>query len=228
MFAGHVGVAVALGRVERRLNLGALVLAALLLDVVLWILVLAGVEHATIPADYAQRHYLLFDFPYSHGLAAAFAWSLLTGLATWHWLRPQRSWRVRAAFVAGLAVFSHFLLDALVHVPELPVLGATSAKLGLSLWTRMPLALGIEAAIALGGFAFFAAAAPWARGRLWALGCVVALVTALTVVGQTIAPAPPDTRTLAWSSLATVLLTAAIIAWLARVPAPGHSGGTPA
>ena len=123
MFAGHVGVAVALGRVERRLNLGAIVLAALLLDVVLWLLVLAGVEHATIPADYAQRHYLLFDFPYSHGLVAAFAWSLLTALATWYWLRRQRSWRARAALVAGLAVLSHFLLDALVHVPELPVLG---------------------------------------------------------------------------------------------------------
>lgn len=120
MFAGHVGVALALGRAERRLNLGVVVLAALLLDVALWALVLAGVEHATIPADYAQRHYLVFDFPYSHGLVAAAVWSLLTALATWHWLRTRR-WRSRAALIVGLAVFSHFLLDALVHVPELPV-----------------------------------------------------------------------------------------------------------
>ncbi len=224
MFAGHVGVAVALGRVERRLNLGAIVLAALLLDIVLWLLVLAGAEHATIPVDYARRHYLLFDFPYSHGLVAAFAWSLLTAFATWYWLR-RHSWRARAALVAGLAVLSHFLLDALVHIPELPVLGQGSAKLGLSLWTRLPLALGIETAIAVGGFALFAAAAAWPRGRLWGLGCVVTLVTVLTVVGQTIAPAPPDTHTLAWSSLATILLTAGIVAWLARAPASHGSSG---
>lgn len=225
MFAGHVGVAVALGRVERRLNLGAIVLAALLLDIVLWLLVLAGVEHATIPEDYARRHYLVFDFPYSHGLVAAFAWSLLTAFATWYWLRRRRDWRARAALIAGLAVLSHFLLDVLVHVPELPILGEGSPKLGLSLWTRLPVALGIETAIAVGGFVLFAAAAAWPRGRLWGLGCVVTLVTVLTVVGQTIAPAPPDTRTLAWSSLVTILMTIGVVAWLARVPAAHGSGG---
>jgi hypothetical protein len=36
MFAGHVGAAMALSRVDRRSNLGALILAALKLDVLLW------------------------------------------------------------------------------------------------------------------------------------------------------------------------------------------------
>jgi hypothetical protein len=48
MFAGHVGVAVALGRVERRLSLGAIVLAALLLDIVLWLPVLAPPDTRTL------------------------------------------------------------------------------------------------------------------------------------------------------------------------------------
>ncbi|MBV8784903.1 MAG: hypothetical protein JOZ67_12005, partial [Gammaproteobacteria bacterium] len=56
MFAGHMGAALALARAERRLNLGWLVLAALLLDVVLWLLVLAGVERVSIPVDFPHTH----------------------------------------------------------------------------------------------------------------------------------------------------------------------------
>jgi hypothetical protein len=42
MFAGHIGAGLALGRAERGVNVGVFVAAALLLDVVLWLLVLAG------------------------------------------------------------------------------------------------------------------------------------------------------------------------------------------
>ena len=44
MFAGHIGTALAIGSVERRVNVGAFVVAALLLDLVLWLLVLLGWE----------------------------------------------------------------------------------------------------------------------------------------------------------------------------------------
>jgi hypothetical protein len=42
MFAGHVGAALVLASVERRVNVGAFITAALLLDILLWILVLIG------------------------------------------------------------------------------------------------------------------------------------------------------------------------------------------
>ena len=51
----------------------------------------------------------------------------------------------RAAHVAGTAVLSHFALDVLTHVPEIPVAGEESAKLGLSLWNHMSIALTLEA-----------------------------------------------------------------------------------
>ncbi|NML46394.1 hypothetical protein HHL11_21780 [Ramlibacter sp. G-1-2-2] len=63
MFAGHVGAALALGRMERRVNVAWFVLAALLLDVLLWLFVLLGWEAVTIPADFAQRHQPEFHFP---------------------------------------------------------------------------------------------------------------------------------------------------------------------
>jgi len=65
MFAGHVGAALALKRAERRVNLGVLILAALLLDVLLWLFVLAGLEQVIVPADYASRHYVIYTLFHS-------------------------------------------------------------------------------------------------------------------------------------------------------------------
>jgi len=47
---------------------GWLVFAAVLADFLLGIFAGLGIEHATVPRDYAHKHYLLFTFPYSHGL----------------------------------------------------------------------------------------------------------------------------------------------------------------
>ena len=53
MFAGHIGVALAVGRVERRVNVGVFAASALLLDFVLWLFILLGWESVSIPADFA-------------------------------------------------------------------------------------------------------------------------------------------------------------------------------
>ena len=64
MFIGHLGVGLALKKAEPRANLGWLFAAAMLPDLVLWSLVLAGVEQSRVPSDYAERRYLGFEFPY--------------------------------------------------------------------------------------------------------------------------------------------------------------------
>ncbi len=66
MFAGHLGTALAFGRAERGVNVGVFVVAALLLDFLLWLFVLLGWESVTIPADFASKHQAEFVFPYSH------------------------------------------------------------------------------------------------------------------------------------------------------------------
>ena len=151
MFAGHVGAALAIGRAERRVNVGAFVFAALLLDVVHWLLVLLGWESITIPPNFASTHQLEFFFPYSHGLLASIAWSALAGIAIFIWYPQLKKGKSRAAALVGTAVFSHWLLDALVHVPELPLAGASSMKVGLGLWQSMPVALVAEALILVVG-----------------------------------------------------------------------------
>lgn len=63
MFAGHVGAAMAIGRAERRVNVGVFIFAAFLLDFALWTFVLLGWECVTIPANFNATHQPQFVFP---------------------------------------------------------------------------------------------------------------------------------------------------------------------
>jgi hypothetical protein len=216
MFAGHVGAALALGRTERRVNLGIFVLAALLLDIALWIFVLLGWESVSIPANFAATHQPEFVFPYSHSLLAAIAWSLLAGIATVVLARPFKAARLRAAVVVGMAVFSHWLLDALVHAPEMPLAGESSRKVGLGLWNTMPAALFVEALIALAGLWLFVSAANLSRGKKATLVVVISITLVFTVVGMTFAPPPPSVAAMASSSLVTIVVVCALTGWIGK------------
>ena len=125
MFAGHIGAALVIARVEKRVNVGVFVGAALLLDLMLWLLVLLGLESVAIPSNFTSTHQPEFVFPYSHGLLAGVLWSAVAGAATFLACsgRPALKWR--AAVLVAAAVLSHWLLDVLVHRPEMPLTGNT-------------------------------------------------------------------------------------------------------
>jgi hypothetical protein len=216
VFAGHVGAALVIGRAERRINVGAFVFAALLLDVVLWIFVLLGWETATIPPDFARTHQALFEFPYSHGLAATLAWSVLAGAVLAFAFARAPVNKPRAAVLIGAAVFSHWLLDALVHVPEMPLVGAASTKVGLGLWQSLPLGLAVEAIVVVLGVCLYVPGATLPRGRKIALATLCLLLLVFTIAGMTLAPPPPSALAMAASSLVTLLvvcLLCALLGW---------------
>jgi hypothetical protein len=218
VFVGHIGAGLAIGSVERRVNVGAFVAAALLLDIVLWSFVLLGHESVAIPADFARTHQPEFDFPFSHGLAAAIAWSTLAGAFAWIASARLPALRVRVALLAAAAVFSHWLLDVLVHRPEMPVAGADSAMLGLALWDSMAVALAVEAALVVAGLLLYVRDSGLARRRTVALAALVLVTLAFTVAGMTIAPPPPSAQAMAATSLVTIAVVVALIGWLARRP----------
>src|SRR5512140_485921 len=218
MFAGHIGAALAIGRAERRVNVGAFVAAALLLDIVLWVFVLLGWESVVIPANYAVTHQPEFVFPYSHGLLAALLWSLAAAVAALVACARLQPGRVLAAGLLAAAVFSHWLLDALVHGPELPLLGDQSTKVGLGLWQNMPVGLAVEAGIVVAGLALFLSDSALSRPRRIVLAGLCGLVLALTVLGMTVAPAPPSALAMAASSLASIAVVCALVTWLGRLP----------
>ena len=216
MFAGHIGAALAIGRAERRVNLGALFFASLLLDFILWLFVLLGWESVTIPASFAGTHQPEFVFPYSHGLLSAILWSALAGTGAILWYRQLEAGKWRAAAFVGIAVFSHWLLDALVHAPELPLTGENSTKVGLGLWQSMPLALGVETLIALGGLWLFVGGANLSRGNKLGLTVLSLFLLAFTVLGMTVAPPAPTVTAMASSSLVTIVVVCALAGWLGK------------
>ncbi len=221
MFAGHVGVALALGRVERRINVGLFVAASLWLDGLLWILVLLGWETVEIPSDFPATHQPHFVFPYSHSLPAALFWSVLAGVTTWGSCAAARQPGLRLAAWVGAAVFSHWVLDFVVHRPELSLTGTPGHPAGLGLWNHMALALGIESAIVAFGLTMFLRSQPFAPLRSALLVAITLLLLGFTVLGMTVAPAPPSATAMAATSLATIVGACAFYGWLGRLkPSP--------
>jgi hypothetical protein len=210
MFAGHVGAAMAIGRAERGVNVGVFVFAALLLDFVLWLFVLFGGESVVIPTNFASTHQPEFVFPYSHSLLASLGWSALAGIATFLCYPRLKQRRGRAAALVAAAVFSHWLLDALVHAPGLPIAGTGSIQAGFGLWRTMPVALTVEAFIALGGLFLFLSGAGLSRAKKLWLSVFSVVILAFTVVGMTVAPPPPSAAAMALSSLVTITVVSVL------------------
>lgn len=224
MFAGHVGAGLALGRTSRRLNVGILIFAALLLDVLLWIFVTCGIEHAYVPPDFAVHHYLRFTFPWSHGLAASLLWAAAAGAGAWACARSWAAARTSAALAIFAAVLSHWVLDVLVHAPEMPLAGGASSKVGLGLWDHRAIALALELTITFAGLGLYLAGSGLSRGRAAALSMLVIAIAALTIGGMTVAPPPTDVRGQALGALTSICVLALLCGWLdGSKPRPGRS-----
>lgn len=214
MLAGHVGVALAVARVEPRVNAGTFVSAALLLDLVLWFFILAGWEQVVIPPDFPLHHQPRFTFPYSHSLVGAVVWSVLGGVAGAFASRLPSGRRLRAAVLLGAVVFTHWGLDVLVHRPELPLAGAGSTPFGFGLWDRPPIGLALEAGCVLIGVIAFSVRSALPGTRVAAVGLLALTLLAFTVAGMSIAMPPPTGREMAGSSLVLLLLVVGAVAWL--------------
>ncbi len=64
-----------------------------------------------------------------------------------------------------------WVLDLVVHTPDLPLSGDASTKLGLGLWNNAPLTFLLEAAVLLGGLGLYLrATAPKPGSRLGHFG----------------------------------------------------------
>jgi len=207
MFVGHYGVSFAAKRMEGSIPLWLLFLAVQFLDVLWAPLVLVGVEKVRIvPGITASNPLDLYYMPYTHGLVAALLWSVAAGLAYRFVARPSDP---RPALVVGMAVFSHWILDFVVHRPDLPVYD-NAAKIGLGLWNRPALAFGLEATLLLGGMALCLARRPRRTIETLAFGLVMLGIQAYIFFG----PPPASDRAAASTALGAYAIFALLIWWL--------------
>ena len=151
MFIGHYGVSFVIKSAEKRLPLWLLFLAVQFVDLLWAVFVLLGIEHYRIvPGITASLPLDLYYIPYTHSLVAAVVWSALV-FAGCLWMAPGSALRSsRPAVLLALAVFSHWVLDFVVHRPDLPLYD-DAYKVGLGLWNYPVTALVLESALFFGG-----------------------------------------------------------------------------
>jgi hypothetical protein len=211
VFVGHYSAALAAKALGPRIPLAALFLAVQLVDVAWTLLVLLGVERVRIvPGLTASSPLDLVYMPFTHSLPAALLWGAAAGLA---WRRIVGG-DARAAWLVAAAVGSHWLLDFLVHRPDLPLWG-DSAKVGLGLWDHRSLALALELGLVAAAAALLWRRVPAARAYVpW-------LCAGLTVLqlASLFGPVPGSPQAFVATALALFLGVAAAAHWL-EVRAP--------
>jgi type IV secretory pathway TrbD component len=193
MFAAHFAVALAAKRVAPRVSLGTLALAAQWVDLLWPTLLLLGVERVRIEPGATASNPLVFEhYPWSHSLAAVLVWALVFAVAHFAARRDPSS-----ALVLAALVLSHWLLDAVVHVPDLP-LTPGGPVIGAGLWNHKVVALALEFAL-LAGAALVYVRTTTARDRRgrWGFAGFVAFLALIQLANAGGEP-PPSVAAIAW------------------------------
>lgn len=129
MFVGHYAAAFAAKAIEPKAPMWTLAAACQLVDIGWSSFIITGIEHARSDPALPGSTLVLYDMPWTHSLPAALAWSLGAVLLARAALKLP-NW---ASVAVGLTVFSHWLLDLVVHRPDLE-LWPGGQKVGFALW----------------------------------------------------------------------------------------------
>jgi membrane-bound metal-dependent hydrolase YbcI (DUF457 family) len=164
-----------------------------------------------VPGITATNPLDLYYMPYTHSLLASFVW-LGIGAVGYKSLRAT-NWR--AGLIVGAAVFSHWLLDLLVHRPDLPLYDDV-LKVGFGLWNYPVAAFLLEAGLMFGGmFLYFRATesvTPGGRYAMLILGIVMLLLQASVFFGSP----PPSPAAAAATGLVAYFALAGAAFWLEK------------
>jgi hypothetical protein len=217
MFVGHYGPSLAAKAAKNSIPLWVLFIAVQLLDVCWSFLVLLGIEKVRIvPGITATNPLDLYYMPYTHGLIGAALWSIAATMA-YKVFRRAAGWT--AAALVGAAVFSHWVLDWLVHRPDLPLYD-NSFKVGLGLWNYPVFAFVLEIALLFSGmYLYLKTTKATARGGRFGMvifGFVMLAVQALVFFG----PPPSSDKSAAVTALVVYFAFAGIAYWLEGKRAP--------
>ncbi len=151
MFIGHYAVALGAKKAAPKVSLGTLILSAQFLDLLWPVLLLLGLEHVRIdPGNTAFTALDLYDYPISHSLVTALCWSF--GFAFIYYFTTHYS---RGAWILGLAVLSHWVLDFITHRPDMPISPGATTYVGLGLWNSVAGTVLVEGALFILGVVFY-------------------------------------------------------------------------
>lgn len=205
MFLGHFGIGLGAKRFAPRTSLGTLFLAAQFIDLLWPSLLLMNLERVAIVPGITTVTPLDFThYPWSHSLLIVVVWGAAFGVVYY----LVKRYRV-GAWVCGLAVISHWLLDLVVHRPDLPLLPSGEYRAGFGLWSSLAATLVVELAVFAVGLVLYLRTTT-AKDRIGSIG-LWSLVGFLVLVyaGNLFGAPPPSVRAIAWLGQAQWL----IIVW---------------
>lgn len=212
MFIGHYGVSFAIRARDKSIPLWVLFIAVQFLDVFWSIFVFSGIEKVRIvPGITATNPLDLYYMPYTHSLIGALCWSVV-GLATY-----KLGWRsnLAAALLVAAAVFSHWVLDLIVHRPDLALYDDTY-KVGFGLWDYPVIAFALEIVLLFGGMFLYlrSTQANNAVGKFGmpALGLLLIAAQSIVFFGSP----PTSGAATAVTALVAYIVFAAAASWLER------------
>ena len=210
MFVGHYGVSLAArARLGTRVPLWVWFIAVQWMDVVWSVLVLLGVEKLHIVPGFTEANALdLYYMPYTHGLPGSILVSLALGIIVASFVSRDR---VKICLMIAAASFSHWVLDLIVHTPDLPLYD-NSAKVGLGLWRHVIFSFPLELIVLGLGAWIYARSVTFAsaKGRYVFWGFVVFL--AAMQVYANFGPPPSSPEAMAVIALAFYAVLAALAA----------------
>ena len=130
MYAGHFAAGLAIkARVPEVPTLAVLV-GVSFLDLLFAPFVLLGIERISPVKGFAPGFNLDF-IDWSHSFAMSLVWSAVFALI---FLKHGRT----VVLALALAVFSHFILDLLMHPGDLALYPHSAGHMGFGIWRRMP------------------------------------------------------------------------------------------
>lgn len=220
MFVGHYGLSFA-GKAldkDQRIPLWLLFLAVQFVDVLWAVFVLLGIEKVRIvPGITAASPLDLYYMPYTHSLVGALGWSLLACLLCQLFPRLRSG---RTGWIVAAAVFSHWVLDLVVHRPDLTLYDSVF-PMGFGLWNYRALSFILEMLVLFGGAALYTRAVP-SKGKVIIF---VAALAAVQFVATFAFPPPPSDRNQAMTALFFYLLLALIAGWVERGQGKSKAAG---
>ncbi len=199
-------------------------LAVQFMDIIFAFLVICGIEGDTRMIG-GEPH---FTIPYSHSLLTSLGWAAIGGLI-FRRVFPKSG--AKGFWVVFGLVFSHWVLDLIVHRPDLPLWPGSSIEFGLSVWNWPYLAFALEMGLLLAAFLYWVRVTTGPRSGLIGLAGLFLIMGALQFTfitapgvqvqtGNFDPAAGPQGVALGLLMLVTYGLLATAIAWVERRRTP--------
>jgi LexA-binding, inner membrane-associated putative hydrolase len=202
MFIGHYGVGFGGKKIDDRPSLGTLFFAAQFLDLIWPVFILTGIESVKIVPGIMAANPLDFTYyPYSHSLLFAIIWGIL--FASVYFLIRKN---LKGSILLGSLVVSHWVLDLIVHRPDLPLFPWGDLKVGLGLWNSVPLSIIVEIIIySLGIYFYLSATKAKHKTGNFALWGLIIFLGAIYIANVFSAP-PPSAEAIGIAGLSQWLI----------------------